>query len=543
MAGPAAGGDPDCRASGGAGACGALVQVAVLELLHGDCRTVMAGLPAASVDAVVCDPPYGLEFMGKEWDAIGRIGKASHGGFTDGKGFKGFVLPKSYNASSNIKCGRCSKWKWDHEGRKCECGAAAEWPNIKSQQGQTMQEWHHAWAAEALRVAKPGAHLLAFGGTRTFHRLAVAIEDAGWEIRDTVMWVYGSGFPKSHDVGKGIDKAAGAEGERGDYKTPDHAAKRKPGSERLHEGWQRPWMEDEAHRDRNNRQYLPATDAAREWHGWGTSLKPAWEPIIVARKPLEGTVAANVLAHGTGALNIDGCRVETSVAEYEALDDNRKANRTIRAGAVASGFGMKPEGLASTKQSPLGRWPANLIHDGSDEVLAGFPVNAGAFAPVRRGHSGKSNGIYGDFVQKGDDGASYRGDTGSAARFFYCAKASKADRDEGCEMLEETRRGAMVGNVNDGNFLTGSGNSRQSMGRNHHPTVKPTALMRYLCKLVTPPAGTVLDPFMGSGSTGKAARMDGFGFIGIEQDAEYIAIARARIAHAVQSPAQQPLHI
>ena len=409
----------------------------------------MAGLPAASVDAVVCDPPYGLSFMGKDWD---------HG--VPGVAF---------------------------------------------------------WSA-ALRVAKPGAHLLAFGGTRTFHRLAVAIEDAGWEIRDTVMWVYGSGFPKSHDVGKGIDKAAGAEREVVGNRMADdirggnmHAANR----------GERHFIDITA----------PATDAAKQWDGWGTALKPAWEPIIVARKPLEGTVTANVLAHGTGALNIDGCRVGTS----ESLNGGAYA----AAGTERDdGWGMQ-RGGAGEYQQPTGRWPANLIHDGSDEVLAGFPVNAGAFAPVRRGHSGKSNGIYGDFAQKGDDGASYRGDTGSAARFFYCAKASKADRDEGCEGM----RGRFAPTM--GNGIGGKEHDPETATpkHNHHPTVKPTALMRYLCKLVTPPAGTVLDPFMGSGSTGKAAVLEGFGFIGIEQDADYIAIARARIAHAVQSPAQQPLHI
>ena len=325
----------------------------------------MAGMPAASVDAVVCDPPYGLSFMGKDWD---------HG--VPGVAF---------------------------------------------------------WSA-ALRVAKPGAHLLAFGGTRTFHRLAVAIEDAGWEIRDTVMWVYGSGFPKSHNAG----------------------------------------------------------------NGWGTALKPAWEPIIVARKPLEGTVAANVLAHGTGALNIDGCRVGNDLITAHGGGINGAGRK------YGGGSGIPAIGAGANPHT--GRWPANLIHDGSDEVLAGFPNvhPAGQYkketspngAPF---NTGKGNG----YVTR------EYADTGSAARFFYCAKASKADRDEG----------------------------------NMHPTVKPTALMRYLCKLVTPPAGTVLDPFMGSGSTGKAARMDGFGFIGIEQDADYIAIARARIAHAVQSPAQQPLHI
>jgi site-specific DNA-methyltransferase (adenine-specific) len=246
-------------------------------------------------------------------------------------------------------------------------------------------------------VAKPGAHLLAFGGTRTYHRLACAIEDAGWEIRDCVMWVYGSGFPKSHNLNG-------------------------------------------------------------EWSGWGTALKPAWEPIIVARKPLVGTVAENVLTHGTGALNVDGCRVAHDedcrmMAPSQANIDN-PSEKHRQAGRREAVLELKP----------AGRWPANLIHDGSDEPCALL---------------------------------------GNASRFFYCAKASKSDRGDG----------------------------------NGHPTVKPTELMRYLCRLVTPPGGVVLDPFMGSGSTGKAAVLEGFRFIGIEREAEYLEIARGRI----QQPEQRSL--
>ena len=240
----------------------------------------------------------------------------------------------------------------------------------------------------------------------------------------------------------------------------------------------------------------------KQWDGWGTALKPAWEPIIVARKPLEGTVAANVLAHGTGALNIDGCRVSYGGEKVQTFWNNR-GGATINA---AEGVGTSPRTGEDAYDASKGRWPANLIHDGSDEVVAAFPQTTSPAQYEKK----KAGWLTPGSTHPANDLQSREyGDTGSAARFFYCAKASKADRDEG----------------------------------NMHPTVKPTALMRYLCKLVTPPAGTVLDPFMGSGSTGKAARMDGFGFIGIEQDAEYIDIARARIAHAVQSPAQQPLHI
>ncbi|MFO0467645.1 MAG: DNA-methyltransferase [bacterium] len=308
--------------------------------------------------------------------------------------------------------------------------------------------------AECLRVLKPGGHLLAFAGTRTQHRMAVRIEDAGFEIRDMIAWVYGSGFPKSLDVSKAIDKAAGAEREV--------VGIRKVSLSDLGQGsgWNA--------LDTSSGQYnytAPATEAARQWAGWGTALKPALEPITVARKPLIGTVAENVLAHGTGALNVDECRVPGEpVPVFDTLG-GRKFEQTH----------TQPE--RRTQQvgtSDAGRWPANLIHDGSEEVV----------------------GLLND-----------------AARFFYCAKASAKDRDEGV---------AGVGALRD--------NGRQSRPRkNTHPTVKPTDLMRYLCRLVTPPGGTVLDPFMGSGSTGKAAMLEGFGFIGIERDPEYAKIAEARI--------------
>ena len=443
--------------------------MAVLDLLHGDCRAVMAGLPAASVDAVVCDPPYHLTSIVKRF---GNPNSAPAQYGTDGvyarssKGFMGKV--------------------WDG-------GDVAFQPEI--------------WAA-ALRVAKPGAHLLAFGGTRTFHRLAVAIEDAGWEIRDTVMWVYGSGFPKSHDVGKAMDKAAGAEREV--VGLGAHHDKWAAGSNAglldRSSTWHNAPPTDTA----------PATAAAQQWDGWGTALKPAWEPIIVARKPLEGTAAANVLAHGTGALNIDGCRVGTS----KSVPASPK-----KVGASSHTVSMPGNQGTSGWDANVGRWPANLIHDGSDEVLAGFPQTTSGTGAIRKNAPGQF-GLGGD----GKANVEY-GDTGSAARFFYCAKASKADRDEGCEGMQAKQYS------HDGREtpIENAYQRNDSKSRNHHPTVKPTALMKFLCRLITPPAGTVLDPFMGSGSTGKAAVLEGFGFIGIEQDADYIAIARARIAHAVQS--------
>lgn len=293
--------------------------------------------------------------------------------------------------------------------------------------------------AEVLRVLKPGGHLLGFSGSRTYHRMACAIEDAGFDIRDQIMWIYGSGFPKSRNL-----------------------------------------------------------DGA--WEGWGTALKPAHEPIVLARKPLVGTVTSNVLAHGTGALNIDGCRVGSDV--ITTIGSAKKGTAAFRDYA-----GMVPT-------DHVGRWPANLIHDGSDEVLAAFPQAPGQLADESRAAlSSKTSNVYGALKRQGEpsqDSENFgpvgfilkpgarRPDTGSAARFFYCAKASKSDR--GAE--------------------------------NTHPTVKPTELMRYLCRLVTPPGGTVLDPFAGSGSTGKAAKLEGFSFVGFDLSAEYTALANQRISDA-----------
>ena len=377
---------------------------------------------------------------------------------------------------------------------------------------------------EALRVAKPGAHLLAFGGTRTYHRLACAIEDAGWEIRDCVMWVYGSGFPKSHDVSKAIDKAAGAEREVVGVK--ENSFGRKPGGG---DGWGEA-IEGGKASDHVFNITAPATDAARQWSGWGTALKPAWEPIIVARKPLCGTVAENVLRHGTGGINVDGCRVAGVVPKTVHGVSSRQ-------GEVYGKYREEPQ---ESEPHPSGRWPANVIHDGSDEVVGLFPQTKTGICPAD-GASGYCGGLKRRNAAVAQNGS----DSGSAARFFYCAKASKADRDEGCEGLEE-REGASTSNGGKaGKAMTvGAASLRGEptappKARNHHPTVKPTDLMRYLCRLVTPPGGVVLDPFTGSGSTGKAALLEGFRFVGIEREAEYVEIARARIAAAV--PAQGAL--
>lgn len=329
-------------------------------IIKGDCLNVMAGLPAASIDAIVTDPPYGLSFMGKDWD----------------KGVPGE-----------------SFWR------------------------------------KALRVAKPGCHILAAGGSRTYHRLTCAIEDAGWEIRDCIIWMYGSGFPKSHNL-------------------------------------------------------------KDEWQGWGTALKPAFEPFILARKPLDGTVAENMQKHGCGGLNVDGCRVVNTDPKW-----TRNASGKHKSGCQTEwGYNR----VCQTGSSE-GRWPANVIHDGSDEAVGVFP----------------------------DDNS----------RFFYCAKASPSEREEGLRNLDKklvamSNGGQAAISRNEavyGNNIVGFDKIKNV--RNHHPTVKPVDLMKYLCRLITPPGGLILDPFCGSGSTGVAAMREGFNFIGIELNADYAEIARRRIDH------------
>ena len=365
--------------------------------LHlGDCRVMLGAIATESIDAIVTDPPYEL--------TAARPGGRSAA--TRGAVMRGFM-----------------GLEWDATGIAYD---PALW-------------------RECLRVLKPGAHLLAFGGTRTAHRMVCAIEDAGFEIRDSILWIYGSGFPKSKNL-----------------------------------------------------------VGARQ--GWGSALKPAHEPIVLARKPLaERTLEANVARYGTGALNIDACRVpapEGSVVRVAHFESGAKR-----------GFGGGLKGGSRTEPQRLGRWPANVIHDGSDEVLAAFPEAPGQCADAKLGNELKTSRVYGAMRRERNDEPSAKSentgavgfkmrpgarrlDAGTAARFFYCAKASRADR--------------------------GNGNS--------HPTVKPTALMTYLCRLVTPPGGTVLDPFTGSGSTGVAAMREGLRFVGIEAQTAYLEIARRRIA-------------
>lgn len=338
--------------------------------------------------------------------------------------------------------------------------------------------------SECLRVLKPGGHLLAFSGSRTYHRMTCAIEDAGFEVRDQIMWIYGSGFPKSRNIGDGR----------------------------------------------------------------GTALKPAHEPICVARKPLAGTVHSNAVAFGTGVLNIDACRIATdeflrpgagttwaALHEHEGRAGEPSAQRRY-VDSGGTNFAMAP-GLRGG--DPSGRWPANVIHDGSAEVRMAFPNAGGQLARARNDGTRENNAVFGSLRHVTNQPAPRIESDVSAARFFYCAKASRADRSEGTADLPQ-RVGGMISNTS-GQHITrrDEGYEAKPQG-NTHPTVKPTDLMAYLCRLVTPAGGIVLDPFMGSGSTGKAAMREGFRFIGIELNSEYIAIANARIAHEVADSAAAP---
>lgn len=452
-----------------------------VRLYLADCIDAMRELPADSVDAIVTDPPYGLEFMGKEWDSFktGRAANYSRGGeLHDPAARRGkpFAGPQYVNRPAK-RCAKCGKQAWS--GSPCTC-PDPEWA-IDNSPLHAFQSWCEAWAREALRIAKPGAHLAAFGGPRTFHRLTAGIEDAGWEIRDSLAWMYGSGFPKSLDVSKAIDKAAGAErevvGERTRGTTRPPAPDQSRGVAYRYGGD----VQDTA----------PATPAAAEWAGWGTALKPAYEPIILARKPLRGTVAANVLAHGTGALNIDATRIDGTKAQ--------RGERRTALGRV-NDDGWKPKPVRADDAS--GRWPANVVLDPHAAALLDAQTGESPPKPARTGRKGGNGGALGAFAGSSADavGTCPADIGGGASRFFYTAKADAEERV-----------------APDGT-------------RNTHPTVKPTDLMRWLVRLVTPPGGTVLDPFAGSGSTGVACRAEHVRAILIERDAEYARIIASRLA-------------
>ena len=372
---------------------------------------------------------------------------------------------------------------------------------------------------EAMRVLKPGGHALIACGTRTQHRMVVNIEDAGFEIRDVVSWIYGSGFPKSLNISKAIDKAAGAEREVVGVHKRHGGGKAKSGS-----------MAGELGTESSLPLTAPATDAAKQWDGWGTALKPSVEFFTLARKPLsEKTVAANVLKWGTGGINIDGSRVGAELRDIKPTGTR-----------IDKCEGRDPEKFKAwqamqVSKTVQGRFPANLIHDGSQEVLDLFPeTKARGNKTVKKFVGGNYNVDFGQGNGYEECGKPY--DKGSAARFFYCAKASKKDRDEGLDCEEKE-----CGVKNDSGRGFSEGDPyKKVLKKNNHPTVKPTALMAYLCRLITPPGGTVLDPFMGSGSTGKAAVREGFDFIGCELDADYHAIATARIEAEQNQEPEEP---
>jgi DNA modification methylase len=533
-----------------------------LFTLHlGDCLESLRTMADNSIDAVISDPPYGLS---------------------------------QHTPEQVLEC------------LKAWLAGEVYVPKGKGFMGKSWDAWvpgPEVWR-ECLRVLKPGGHVLAFAGTRSMDLMSMAIRLAGFELRDAVgyahdgggapllSWCYGSGFPKSLDVSKALDRVNGEAGRlhkfTGFMRTTGLTARQineatgtLMGSHYLTDKSQpaiptcelwaklRPlcgdvpvWVDELVERIEAEREVLgrsdngiaggtgkhagqdaaygfgaeyditaPATESARQWQGWGTALKPAWEPIILARKPLIGTVAENVLAHGTGGLNIDGCRVgrdSDDRSRWSQTGSNASDNRAMSGGNYAR----------EAKPDAAGRWPANLILSDDPEVVGAFPQAKGQQGSVTGEEpSSKTNAVYGQF--NGRPATTPRGDAGSAARFFYCAKSSKRDRDEGLEGFEA--KATAFGNQAQAELKRGnldhddgkSGMNKVKMRQNSHPTVKPTDLMAYLCRLVTPPGGVVLDPFMGSGSTGKAAIREGFQFIGCEMSPEYMDIARARIQHEV----------
>jgi len=431
-----------------------------IDLRLGDCLEVLKTIPDNSVDSVVTDPPYHLTSIvkrfGKEDSAPAQFG-------TDG----------AYSRASKGFMGK----EWD---------------------GGDIAFRTDVWG-ECLRILKPGGHLLAFSHSRTYHRMGVAIEDAGFEIRDQIMWVYGSGFPKSHNIGKAIDKIEGNEREVVSVK-PNH----KKGMDFRYENDNSGWLANDE---------IIETKGNSDWEGWGTALKPAHEPIVMARKPIsEKSIAENVLKHGTGGINIDGSRIEMKDKENINFDRPRVREKKD----WVYDLGMKWEDPNIKEYNEQGRFPANIIFD--EEAGQLLDEQSGERGNGWNKNYGKEDyeGLqYSSSTQQCIFGGGYNGkntysDKGGASRFFYCPKAAKKDKNEG-----------EVSNV--------------------HPTVKPTDLMRYLINLVTPPNGTILDPFMGSGSTGKAAVRCGVNFIGIEKEQEYMDIASARIEHEQNKPTQQKL--
>jgi site-specific DNA-methyltransferase (adenine-specific) len=437
------------------------------QILKGNSLDLLPTLADNSIDAIVTDPPYGLGNPDPDYiiKAIQQWASGDRSHIPEGRGFMGkswdsFVPPPAI---------------WD----------------------------------ECLRVLKPGGHLLAFAGTRTYDLMGISIRMAGFEIRDSIGWVYGSGFPKSLDVSKAIDKQAGAERE---------VLGRNPNSRE--QATKENTLYESGTVGKTAFETKAATPEAKQWQGWGTALKPALEPIVVARKPLIGTVAENVLTHGTGGLNIDASRIGTEQRT------NQPAGNKQDSKGVYKFSNDEVDAFNGTEATTVqGRWPANLILDEYtaellDEQSGQSFSRTGGVSTAGKSASFMSGGVLKETPRTGHN------DSGGASRFFYVAKASKRDRNEGLEDLPAKNNSDWPQSL-DGNDSRGA-EPRQ----NFHPTVKPTELMRYLVKLVTPPGGTVLDPFTGSGSTGKAAILEGFDFIGIELTEDYWPIIEGRLKHA-----------
>jgi site-specific DNA-methyltransferase (adenine-specific) len=447
------------------------------QILKGNSLDLLPTLADNTIDAIVTDPPYGLGNPDPDYiiKAIQLWASGDRAHIPEGKGFMGkswdsFVPPPAI---------------WD----------------------------------ECLRVLKPGGHLLAFAGTRTYDLMGISIRMAGFEIRDSIGWVYGSGFPKSLDVSKAIDKAAGAEREETGLPNGNNSCLGGSNCNCETNGISFSKTKHSANTE-------PSTPEAKKWQGWGTALKPALEPIVVARKPIEGTVAENVLTHGTGGLNIDASRISgLTEKEMNWTPQRQHSDNPIQMGGAKTGDVI-------SMYKPGGRWPANLILD--EYTAESLDEQSGISKSTGGRNTPNPNGSM--FGVGGGTGANAGGlgDSGGASRFFYVAKASKRDRNEGLEDLAEKAKVFNGKNPESAGMAEGSVEDKFTTqpAKNFHPTVKPTALMQYLVKLVTPPGGTVLDPFTGSGSTGKAAILEGFDFIGIELTEDYWPIIEGRLKHA-----------
>ena len=461
-------------------------------IYNGDCLVVMDSMNKCSVDSIVTDPPYHLSDMTK------RYGKS------DAK----------------------------------ECGYGNDGSFRRLSKGFMGKEWDGGDIAfqvdtwrKCFELLKPGGHLIAFSGSRTYHRMAVAIEDAGFEIRDQCIWLYGSGFPKSHNIGKQIDKIQGNEREV-------------VGSRKAHDIRGNALMEASVPEYKKEQSVidLEITKGSSDWEGWGTALKPAHEPMVLARKPIEEkSVAENVLKHGVGGINIDDCRVQcepddnivrperTEAQAYNFFRGGEEDQTNVRKTTqrqprneqsvwTDNNSGMKAEGSMFADADPRGRYPSNVMHDGSKPVQDIFPKTSPS-NPSKR-----TRNTVGMFGMPNDATPEYS-DSGSASRYFYTAKTNQAERNAGLHGFDPK----FAPTMGDGIGVKEHNEQTATKKKNVHPTVKPVELMKYLVRLVTPKNGLVLDPFMGSGSTGMAAREEDFQFVGIEKEEEYYEIAKARI--------------